>query len=119
MKLGFTELPAFMRWRDAEMDPEDYFQLQTALMKDPEAGAPIPGCGGLRKVRCANRRQAKGSRGGFRIIYLHVPEAKRVVLVIGYSKTRSEDLTAEEKRILSSRADEIRREEVLWARKRP
>ena len=49
--------------------------LQRELMNDPESGAVMPGCGGLRKIRIADPGRGKGKRGGARVIYLHVPEA--------------------------------------------
>jgi putative transcriptional regulator len=39
------------------------------LILYPEAGDSIPGAGGLRKLRFADRRRGKGRRGGLRVIY--------------------------------------------------
>jgi hypothetical protein len=39
------------------------------LMRYPEAGALIPGTGGLRKLRFGDERRGKGKRGGLRVIY--------------------------------------------------
>ena len=46
----------------------------------------MPGCGGLRKVRIADPRRGKGKRGGIRVIYLHVPEASVVYLMISTAR---------------------------------
>lgn len=43
--------------------------LQQLLMLNPQAGAVIPGTGGLRKLRYADERRGKGKRGGLRVIY--------------------------------------------------
>ena len=43
--------------------------LQATLMRSPEAGDPIAGAGGLRKLRFADARRGKSKRGGLRVIY--------------------------------------------------
>jgi hypothetical protein len=45
----------------------EYLQLQEALLADPEAGAMIPGSGGVRKLRWGVA--GRGKRGGIRVIY--------------------------------------------------
>ncbi|MGC1817036.1 MAG: hypothetical protein WA900_05215 [Casimicrobiaceae bacterium] len=49
------------------MSDDEYVRLQQALVEVPEAGAVIPGSGGIRKMRwgVADR----GKRGGLRVIY--------------------------------------------------
>jgi putative transcriptional regulator len=49
------------------LDAESYRLLQLRLVADPEAGALIPGTGGLRKIRWQG--SGKGKRGGIRAIY--------------------------------------------------
>jgi hypothetical protein len=49
--LTFVETPLFSRQIAAVMDPEQYRALQAALLERPDAGAVIPGGGGLRKIR--------------------------------------------------------------------
>ena len=63
------ELPAFERLRASYQSDEEFGALQQALMARPQAGDVIPGAGGLRKLRFADRRRGKGTRGGLRIIY--------------------------------------------------
>ena len=63
------ELPAFERLRSSYLSDEEFDALQQALMARPQAGDVIPGAGGLRKLRFADRRRGKGTRGGLRIIY--------------------------------------------------
>lgn len=58
----------------------------------------IEGTGGLRKVRVAAR--GKGKRGGARVIYYHVSSAAQIRLLLIYTKSRKDDLSADEKRIL-------------------
>ena len=47
----FFETSAFTRRIVEIMEDEEYRLLQLALMKKPEAGAIVPGAGGMRKIR--------------------------------------------------------------------
>ena len=69
MKALFKELPAFSRFRADYLTDEDFRGLQNLLMENPLAGEVIEGAGGLRKVRYADARRGKGTRGGLRVIY--------------------------------------------------
>ena len=60
----------------------------------------MTGCGGLRKIRFGDPRRQQGKRGGFRVIYLHVPEASWIYLVDIYGKNEKDDLSASEKTVL-------------------
>lgn len=71
LKATFVELPAFERLRANYLSDEEFLVLQQALMARPDAGDVIPGAGGLRKLRFADRRRGKGTRGGLRVIYFH------------------------------------------------
>lgn len=111
MKLSFVESSDFTSivyvyfGNDAE-----FAAFQEALLANPERGDVIPGCGGLRKARWRDRRRGKGGRGGLRVIYLHVPEADRVLLLDVYDKDEADDLTSYEKRALKNLADSYRSE---------
>jgi len=48
---------------DIAMTDEDLRAVQETLQADPEAGDPIPKTGGVRKVRAALKRKAKGKVG--------------------------------------------------------
>jgi hypothetical protein len=69
VKAEFVELPAFERRRAKYLGDDEYRALQLQLMLNPEAGAVMPGTGGLRKIRFADHRRGKGKRGGLRVIY--------------------------------------------------
>lgn len=77
------------------------------LIRDPVAGDVMKGCGGLRKIRVADRRRGKGKRGGARVIYLHVPAADWVLLLDIYGK---DDLSAEERKVLKQLAEDFKAE---------
>jgi hypothetical protein len=76
MKATFIETTGFTRRSSICCRMIAYGQLQQTLLNEPDAGVVMPGCGGLRKVRCVDPR-GKGQRGGARAIYLHVPEGNR------------------------------------------
>jgi hypothetical protein len=59
--------PPSDRVRDQYLDDDEYSALQQFMMGDPEAGAVVPGSGGLRKLRW--RCGGVGKRGGLRVIY--------------------------------------------------
>jgi hypothetical protein len=59
VKAVFVELPAFERHRAEYLDDDAFEQLQRLLLLNPEAGALIPGTGGLRKLRFADERRGK------------------------------------------------------------
>ena len=71
-------------------------------MENPNAGAVMPGCGGLRKIRTVDARRGKGKRGGARVIYPHVPAAERFYMLDIYSKDEKDDLSAGEKKAIAA-----------------
>lgn len=87
-----------------------YFPLQDFLGANPERGAVIQGTGGLRKLRWADPKRGKGKRGGLRIIYLHVPAAKLIVLLDVYDKDEQDDLSSSDKKTFSALAGAIRQQ---------
>lgn len=75
--MEFIEAPAFTPLLFEHLTDDEYAELQRYLANEPEAGAVIPGTGGFRKVRWADRRRGKGRRGGLRVIYyLFVQESR-------------------------------------------
>lgn len=117
MKVTFIEASGFTRGvLDYFGDDSNYRAFQEDLLTQPTRGAVIQGCGGLRKVRWRDVRRAKGTRGGLRIIYLHMPEVDQILLLDVYDKDETNDLTAAERRALAALADEFRREALSAAR---
>ena len=108
----FVEAKGFTRRLKAMMADADYHELQRELLNNPDRGAVMPGCGGLRKVRWGDTGRGKGKRGGVRIIYLSIPEASRIYLLDIYGKDEKDDLSAAERRELAALAKEARREAI-------
>ena len=61
-------------------------------------GDVIPGGGGVRKVRWGS--VGTGKRGGLRLIYYWHQSEDRIYLLFIYRKSRQEDLTWEQLRVL-------------------
>lgn len=76
MKAVFIETSEFTEWISDHLTDDLYSSLQHDLMANPDKGDFVKGCGGLRKVRVADPKRGKGKRGGARVIYLYVPEAR-------------------------------------------
>lgn len=60
----------------------------------------IPGTGGFRKLRWKDRRRGKGKRGGLRVIYCVLADARQIWLYSLYDKGEIQDLTVKQCRLL-------------------
>jgi hypothetical protein len=96
----FVELPAFARHRADYLDDESFRGLQRALIADPGAGDVIRDTGGLRKVRLADSRRAKGKRGGLRVVYFWWEAGRQFWLFTLYDKGEVADLTPSQRAAL-------------------
>lgn len=74
----------------------------------------IPGTGGLRKIRFAPVRWAKGKRGALRVCYVHFPDFSIVLLVVAYAKNEKLNLTPSDKKAIR---ELIAREEKILAQR--
>ena len=94
----FVELTPFVAFRKEYWTDEDLRAMQNILLVAPDGGDLIRGSGGLRKLRWL--AQGRGKRGGARVIYYwHVP-GDRIYLIYGYVKSKSEDMTAHQLKLL-------------------
>lgn len=91
------EMPAFARLRHRYLDDEAYCRVQLLLMLDPEAGDVIEGAGGVRKMRFADERRNKGTRGGLRILYFHWEAGAQFWMFMVYDKGEVADMTRSER----------------------
>ncbi len=104
MNKVFVETREFTEWAKEYLSDEDLADLQRELLDEPDTGAVMPGCGGLRKMRVADARRGKGKRGGVRVIYFHIiAEADVIFLMDIYGKGEQTDLTADQKKLLPER----------------
>ena len=98
------ETPVFTRQATALWPDADYAALQRFLVAHPEAGAVIPGSGGLRKVRWS--QAGGGKRGGVRVIYRWFPARQRLYLLLAYRKREADTLTRAQLAILRRMIDD-------------
>ena len=111
MKATFIETTGFTEAITELLPDHAYARLQQRLMENPDSGRVMPGCGGLRKIRAADPRRAKGKRGGARVIYLHVRAAARFYLLDVYGKDEKDDLSANEQKQLRQLAERLKRKQ--------
>jgi len=118
MKATFVETTGFTEWVTTHLPDDEYAKLQQTLMDHPDKGTPMPGCGGLRKVRTSDPKRGKGTRGGARVIHLYVPEAKWFFMLDVYGKDEKDDLSSDEKKVLSKLATELKQHAQAAVRRR-
>ena len=92
------ETSIFTRQMQALLTDEEYRQLQTALVINPDMGAVIPRSGGLRKVRWS--LAGRGKRGGVRTIYYWAVSNDQILMLLMYAKNEQDNLTPEQLKVL-------------------
>ena len=75
-------------------------------MVEPRWRAPSSWYGWLAKVRFADLRRKKGTRGGLRVIYYFWGEDEQIWLFTIHNKDEADDLTPAQARMLKARLDE-------------
>ena len=101
-----VETKPFSRRADAILKPDERLDLMAHLAANPESGDIIPGTGGIRKLRWAAR--GKGKSGGVRVIYYTYDRNQPIFALLIYGKGEADDLSPDEKRVLSRLAAEIK-----------
>src|SRR5258707_11213835 len=103
--MEFIEAPAFTRHLSEYLGDDEYRALQRQLGPGPDVGDLIPGTGGFRKIRCADKRRGKGRGGGLGGIYYYFAADQKIWLMTLYRKDEEGDLTPKEKKAVRA-ADE-------------
>jgi hypothetical protein len=90
--ISFVETKLFTRLVQDYLSDDEYLQLQQALLSDPEAGAIIPGSGGVRKLRWGV--SGRGKRGGIRVIYFLRTRESEIWMLTLYAKNVADSISA-------------------------
>ena len=86
------ETKLFTRLVQEYLSDDEYSELQQALIANPEAGAIIPGSGGVRKLRWG--LAGRGKRGGIRVIYFLRTRQGQIWMLTLYPKNVAENIPA-------------------------
>jgi hypothetical protein len=101
--LSFIQMDGFSDdWKRLSLDDDDLLALQVMLMANPKGAPVISATGGLRKLRFAPSSWNKSKSETVRVCYAFFEEAKTVLLVVAYSKSDRDNLTAAEKRAIKN-----------------
>jgi hypothetical protein len=90
--ISFIETKLFTRLVQDYLSDDEYATLQQTLLADPEAGAIIPGSGGVRKLRWGVA--GRGKRGGIRVIYFLRTRHGQIWMLTLYTKNVAENISA-------------------------
>lgn len=104
----FIESTSFTKAIYNYLNDEEYKDFQTKIAEYPSLGNIIPGCGGIRKVRWAQKSKLHGKRSGLRIYYLYLEQLNHTHLLAILEKGEKEDLSSKEKAILKDLAIKLK-----------
>jgi len=105
----FVILPGFeQQWRSCRLTDENLREVEWFLCQHPDFGDIITETGGLRKLRWA--AQARGKRGGVRILYIDFSSYEKIFFITVYPKNVKADLTQDEKKLVRILINELEQE---------
>ena len=93
MKAVFCETAGFTSNIAQYLSDDEYRQLQSMLLANPQIGDVMPRTGGFRKLRWLDPHRGKGKRGGLRVIYYWLARDAQFWMFTIYNKGEMEDLT--------------------------
>ncbi len=109
--LRFVRFPAFTRdWERLGLNGEDLRLLELAILENPTRAPVVQGTGGLRKVRFAGRKSARGKSGAYRVCYVVYSEFGVIALVVVFGKNERDDLSPADRRAVASAVEAFGRE---------
>ncbi|MBN2423718.1 MAG: type II toxin-antitoxin system RelE/ParE family toxin [Calditrichaceae bacterium] len=82
------------------LNEEEYRELQSRLILNPEIGQIIQGSGGIRKVRWTG--SGRGKRGGSRILYYWISKRNTILMLLIYTKKEMDDLSKDQLKVLKT-----------------
>lgn len=90
--ISFVETRLFTRLVQEYLSDDAYRALQKAPLEDPEAGAIVPGSGGVRKPHWGIA--GRGKRGGLRVIYFLRARQGQIWMLTMYPKNVADNIPA-------------------------
>jgi mRNA-degrading endonuclease RelE of RelBE toxin-antitoxin system len=90
--LTFVETKWFTGLVGGYLSDDEYAALQLSIAANPEAGAIVPGSGGVRKLRWSGL--GRGKRGGIRVIYYLRTTRGEVWMLTLYAKNEAASIPA-------------------------
>jgi hypothetical protein len=110
MRRIFFQTHLFSKKLDSRGSPALLLRVEEEILKNPEAGATVAGTGGVRKLRIEDPERQKGKRGGFRVLYLDLPDCQETFLITFYGKDEADDLSHEGKKLVAQIVESIKAE---------
>jgi len=86
-----VETPEFLSATRKLLTEEERAVLVDYLAHNPAVGEPVPGTGGVRKLRW--QLEGRGKRGGARVIYFYHSAAIPLFALTAYAKNERADLS--------------------------
>ena len=86
-----VETFAFQKQWPLYWSEEERGEFAAYIAESPNAGDVVPQSGGIRKIRW--RRSGSGKSGGVRVIYFTRTAEEEVVLLLIYSKSKTDNIT--------------------------
>lgn len=111
MRRIFFQTHIFSKKLDARGGDQLLRRIEEEILKNPEAGATVAGTGGVRKLRIEDPSRQKGKRGGYRVLYLDLPDCEETFLITFYGKDEADDLSTEGKRLIHQIVTAIKAED--------
>lgn len=84
--------------------------IEDEILKNPSKGDVIQGSGGIRKLRVGKRMSGRGKSGGYRVLYLDLPEFEITYLIFIYEKGDLENITSAQKQRMKEISERIKDE---------
>ncbi len=108
--LTFVHLDPFVSaWARLKLGDSALRALELDILMDPTRPPIVAGTGGLRKLRFSPDSWPTGKSGALRVLYACWPEHGVVALVYAYSKSETENISAQEKGQIKAMIEDIAR----------
>lgn len=93
--ISVVETPEFLSATRKLMSDEERALLVDYLAYNPTSGDPIPGTGGVRKLRWG--LEGRGKRGGARVVYFHHDAGMPLFALTAFAKNERTDLSQQDR----------------------